>query len=359
MLDLPSVQDGSWKAVGPLAGSAGCGPHANLTDTSFEVILNHHSMGYTKVIRHGALVEIARYSRDLIVPSMRSHVFVRAKREAGVKKMRQNIQRARRNVRRMVATAMWSMGTPIFATFTYNEGKAWTPEKALKDWAAFTRRMAKVWPDAMYIRVFEKHKKGDIHIHAIFFGIPSHLPCTMQPKTGRHICPKANKCEWRTGSLRKLWGHGHVRLEWTNSPEKAAAYLSKYIMKAHEEGDWEMFGRHAYSINYAYRTFMAKARAIGVVAEWSTHLDGSGVIADRAAEMESVATEVGYSNTFSTAWLGECSFRTVLLPEDYKTVWIPRPPRVPRSEAPWENIIDERPGPDMRPRLFGNKSDLE
>lgn len=272
-------------------------------------------MGFLKVLRHGSTVEIARYSRDLVRPPKGGRVFIRAPRTEQSKKLLQNIQRARRNIRRQVATAVYFKGRPAFATFTYGENKAWTVEKALKDWKEFTYKIRKEYPDVSLIRVFEKHKKGDLHIHCIIFGLPATLPCIVQNKTGYHNCPASRPCERKLRSMRTIWAHGHVDLAWANKVERAGSYIAKYLTKGE---DWRMFGRHLYSANTALHELVKMAKERGVYWDKSTFKDGQGLEAE-VEVLRAYAVELGMPRVFDTYWLGQCTYQSITIDKAYQS----------------------------------------
>lgn len=65
-----------------------------------------------------------------------------------------------------------------------------------------------------YIGVVEKQKRGAIHYHVIFFGLPF---------------IKANK-------LKDLWSHGNIKVNKINIDDGLSSYLSKYITKDLDNG---------------------------------------------------------------------------------------------------------------------------
>jgi hypothetical protein len=150
-----------------------------------------------------------------------------AKREA-------NLYRAARRAKTKVRRLVKSMGLNSLLTLTYRENvtEIATAKKHLEE---FVRRVRRVLPGFAYVVAFERQQRGAWHMHLAVHRLPQNLPDTKGVKVK----------SWNV--IRKIWLSvtqslgGNIdekkRKRWTRqSSAKLAGYLSKYMMKAFEEG---------------------------------------------------------------------------------------------------------------------------
>src|SRR5204862_2633516 len=102
-------------------------------------------------------------------------------------------------------------------------------------------------PSLAWVRVFERHKSGALHVHFI---------------SSRTV---------RKRHLARLWGHGFVdagRAAGTGGREmarSAARYAAKYIGKSTVAG----FGRHSYEVRQGFQPAVRLGRFAGDAVAWT------------------------------------------------------------------------------------------
>lgn len=251
--------------------------------------------------RYGDVVKIVRFEKTLLVGYKR-HNFVRRIKSKNTLKQTQNIWRAKNKINEYITVCNHVLKNPAFATFTYTKPQN-DINQAIQDWRDFTRRIKKHFPDVAFLRVPERHKSGAVHFHAVMFGLPSNLPCTMI-KRGRywiHSCPKTKPCERQLRALAGIWAKGFVDLSEARKPEALGVYLSKYLTKG--EPDWTLFGSQVYSPNFKMYQVLRQAKTDGLYYKISSHSNPYGV--DFVEEdLKDVLLPVKFGQ-FSTKWLGE------------------------------------------------------
>jgi len=300
-------------------------------------------MGFQKLLRHGIHVEIASYSRDLIRPPKKRFMYIKKKAEDAKpesKKMLQNVMRSRRTIRRYASVLNYMYSNPAaFITFTYKpEFQTKEFSKAFDDWKKFSRRLKSHYPDVSTIRVAERHEKGDIHLHAIVWGLPPEMVCNVGKKK-QHFCTHEQRrwCERGgkvpTSNNRKiagLWQLGYVDLARVRYPERVGAYIGKYLTKTDGMQDWRAFGRQMVSTNDTVHAKLARAREIGVYGEVSTYKDGEDAVVAKIAHLKSNAAVTRADTQFDTHWLGKCTYSRLSLHRDFKT-----------SEEYWTKFVED------------------
>jgi len=287
------------------------------------------SVNFLKILRHGNTLEVARYGRPLIRDHLEGRVFTRRKKDETTLKLGFNLQRAKRTIRRAVATTSYYQGRPAFATLTYKK-QEYDIQKALSDWRAFTQRMKKFFPDAAYIRVPERHKKDGIHFHMVIFGLPATLPCITKKvsayKRPIHDCPESRPCERKLRLLAKAWGLGYVDLNVVRRPERIGSYLAKYLTK--DAPDWRMFGHHVVSSNLAMHKQLQYARSDGTLWDMSSYKDGDGLWNELETVLAKATTISDRPEAFMTKWLGMCRYSVYEVPKgtifDDRLAWAER-----------------------------------
>lgn len=129
------------------------------------------------------------------------------------------------------------LGLDSLLTLTYraNQTDLALTKRHMKE---FVRRMRRALPGWVYVAAFEKQKRGAWHVHMATHALPAVMAASNGVKVKSFNVVRAI---WRsvTGEL-----GGNIdqkaRKRWTrHTTGKLAAYLSKYMMKAFEEGeDW-------------------------------------------------------------------------------------------------------------------------
>jgi len=264
-----------------------------------------------KISRFGATLQVIRYEKPLL-PTPGGGILHKKHRTRTMnqyispQKLEHNIRRTKRRIRQFVSAVAYVRGAPSFATFTYDSDQH-DMQQAIADWKLFTRRMQKNFPDAGFVRVPERTKKGNVHFHAVIFGLPPNLPCVMK-KRGKywmHACSKERACERKLRALAAVWGHGFVDLNVVRSPQSVGAYVAKYLTKG--KPDWTLFGHHVATCNRKMYEFVAEARAKGVLYELSSY-SSPVAVSMTLDDMHDVA-EIRSVSEFDTQWLGKARCR--------------------------------------------------
>lgn len=122
-------------------------------------------IAYAKTIRCGNYVEVRQYEQPVY------HGFT-AKRTSSVRKpgrerRADNVARSKKTLLRKTL-ANTSQFRSIFFTLTYERNEV-SRGVVLEDTRVFIRKLRKAYPRAGYMYVFEKQKRGAIHVHMLVF----------------------------------------------------------------------------------------------------------------------------------------------------------------------------------------------
>lgn len=188
-------------------------------------------MGYNKLIAYGNKVEIYEYEKNLPERlgknEIRNESRVRdegmasgrndaMRREERRGKRLDNARRATMAFRRLVASNLGKPPNPILITLTYAENIE-DIKRGYKDFRSFIQRLRdKFGPSFRYIAVPEFQRRGAIHYHALFWGLP----------------PDIYERERETRLVASLWAVGFVFIKQTDGDDRLSTYLSKYMSKA-------------------------------------------------------------------------------------------------------------------------------
>lgn len=188
-------------------------------------------MGYNKIISYGNTLELYEYERDIIRLRPTIINVIEGKlddKNLGVNgkdnlseqiklgKRQDNARRASMDFRRIVASNLGGLTRPLLITLTYREN--FTDLKgAYKHLSSFIQSLRhKYGKDFRYVCVPEFQKRGAVHYHALFWGLPKEV--FLLERTDR--------------TLARLWSWGYVFMKETDGDEKLSFYLSKYMAKA-------------------------------------------------------------------------------------------------------------------------------
>ena len=140
-------------------------------------------------------------------------------------------RRAKTRVRRMVKV----MGLDALLTLTYQANQT---DQALckRHMKEFIRRMRRLIPGFQYVAAFETQKRGAWHVHLATHALPRELPAANGVKVKSFNIVRA---VWRSvvGELGGNIDQQRRKRSSRQSSSKLAAYLSKYMLKAFEDGD--------------------------------------------------------------------------------------------------------------------------
>jgi len=247
-------------------------------------------MAYTKAIIYGDTIEVYSYEKNIRTnEAPKRGVSSRANRslfrDVGTtgetirrQKRQDNITRSVRSFRRLVKCQLGFSDAPILASVTYADNQS-DPRTAYKDWNAFSIAMRGTFgAKFVYIAVPEFQKRGAIHFHALFWGLPKNI--------------SSEEREFRT--IARLWGHGFVDLIQTDGNEKLSSYLAKYMSKAY--GDERLFGFRAYRCSRNVQRPVIEKNLGGLAYLQEVY----GVGGDNSPVQDV---------SFSTKWLGKGRFR--------------------------------------------------
>lgn len=192
-------------------------------------------MGYNKIISYGNFIEIYEYERDIVRVGRRKHhhkctvdcfnksvgthgedSLSKRNSKNALGRRPDNARRASLDFRRVVAANLTRPERPVLVTLTYGENQCdlTTGYRHFSTYIQTLRyRYGKTFK---YICVPEFQKRGAVHFHALFWGIPEEVFLS----------------ERETRTLAGLWGHGFVYLKQTDGNEKLSFYLTKYMAKA-------------------------------------------------------------------------------------------------------------------------------
>ena len=247
-------------------------------------------MGYKKLIVFGNNAELYEYEKNLGI-----HRSNRGKRKSNddlpdmvvggetalqerrLGKRKDNSQRASMAFRRLVLSNLDGVERPLLITLTHAENLT-DLRQGYKNYTSFIQALRYKYGKLFrYISVPEFQKRGAVHFHALFWGLPFELFLS----------------ERKTRTLATIWGKGFVYLKETDGNEKLSFYLSKYMAKAFM--DIRLKNQKAY---VASRNCL-RPYVVGGIENVSWLID------------DYLGTDIPEINEkrFSTAWLGECRFR--------------------------------------------------
>jgi len=154
-------------------------------------------------------------------------------------------------------------GLAWLVTATYRPPQPTDPDVVLRDCHAFQRRLAAARPGLVWVRVFERHASGTLHVHYLTNG-----------PHGR---------ERETREIAGIWGHGFVdarrikarRGGAREAARAAARYGAKYLGKGAATG----FGRHSYEVREGYQ------ETPRTVAGWTRDQAWAAVVASMGGEV--------------------------------------------------------------------------
>lgn len=191
-------------------------------------------MGHVKIISYSNILEIYEYEYDIIrlvgrgegkrkviagdkdMGIGRKNTLQKGDDSNSLGKRPDNARRASMAFRRIVASNLGGSSRPILVTLTYRDNLT-DLKRAYRHYSSFVQSLRhKYGKTFKYICVPEFQKRGAVHFHALFWGIPEEVFLL----------------ERRTRTLAKIWGKGFVYLKETDGDQKLSFYLSKYMTKA-------------------------------------------------------------------------------------------------------------------------------
>ena len=257
-------------------------------------------MGHVKIISYADIVEIYEYERSILVLRGRGkpskgedenrdgNSCVETGGEDPLQKRKlgkrpDNARRAKVAFRRIVASNLDATATPILVTLTYRDNLT-DLSLAYRHFSAFTGALRRTHGKAFkYICVPEFQKRGAVHFHALFWGLPKEVVLS----------------ERRTRALAGLWSKGFVFLKETDGSQKLSGYLAKYMTKAFTDPRLKNQKSYVASKNIARPLIQSGSFPIQEVLFQFGVLDIEPVV----------------DKTFTTSWLGNGRYR-IFRPND-------------------------------------------
>lgn len=147
-----------------------------------------------------------------------------------------NRKRAARRAKTRLRRTVKVLGLDALLTLTYraNQCDLALCKRHLKE---FVRRMRRAIPGFVYVAAFERQKRGAWHVHMAIHALPRELPARNGVRVKSFNVVRA---VWRAVVGDELGGTiNQQRRKWHSqqSTGRLAAYLSKYMLKAFEDGD--------------------------------------------------------------------------------------------------------------------------
>jgi len=248
-------------------------------------------MPYAKAIIYGKFLELYTYEKNVRInggrrgkvqsDSLWSDIPVSSgvEVEKAIQKRQGHKKRAVSSFRRLVLANNGFTHSSALVTLTYSSN-----QKDLgigyKDFHTFIVAMRRKYGQVFrYIAVPEFQKRGALHFHTLFWGLPE------------NICRE----ERRTRMVASLWGRGFVDCFETDGSSKLAGYLAKYMSKSYE--DLRLAGKKAYRCSRnVFRPLVE--RDVGASLLYLNHQYGIGVDNPPCKDVE-----------FDTQWLGKGRYR--------------------------------------------------
>ena len=233
-------------------------------------------MTYIKTITYGDNIEIYQYDHKPpphIVGKKRKEK-IEPDEERKFEKRKDNAIQAQRNFRRLVGANLSS--SPLLISLTYKENME-NITTAYKDHKSFIQALRyEFGKDIKYIAVPEFQKRGAVHFHSLFWGLPREV--FLKEKETRHIA--------------EMWGHGFIDVIETDGHGKISSYLAKYMAKA--------FTDRRLRNQKAYATSRNVTRPV---------VEKDGLILPLLyAHVEENALPI-IDSRYNTKWLGNCHYR--------------------------------------------------
>lgn len=246
-------------------------------------------MGFNKYIRSGSQLELYEYQYEINHIGRNTRSIKTISKGEGLDdsgkdtleaerrtRRRDNASRATMAFKRLVLSNLSPTDKPLFVTCTFSENRRNIAE-ANRLFHIFTIRLRRTYGNSFrYIAVPEFQKRGAVHYHALFWGLPDETVVN----------------ERRDRKIAKLWGKGFVDIIETDGHEKISSYLAKYMGKAILDN--RLYGKRAYM---ASRNVRRPITSSGFPLWW---------VED---EFELSTIEPLLSKDFVTQWLGQGRYK--------------------------------------------------
>jgi len=230
---------------------------------------------YTKIIRSGNYLEMYEYERPPYKNRHKRKVKPRIVRS--FTRRIDNVWKLQKSFLRLVRSNLVGEEVPCFVTFTMREIVSISVAYGFFTKAVKTLRID-LGGDFRYIAVPEWQKRGAVHFHVLFWGLPVNI--VDNERVTRYIA--------------NVWGEGFVDLVKTDGSYKIAGYIGKYMSKALY--DKRLLGKKAYSCS---RNCLRPMSYAGEVCFSDNVRD----------ELGAVDKYIVFQKSFDTMHLGRCDYK--------------------------------------------------
>ncbi len=186
-------------------------------------------VSWRKIIRYGNHIEIYEYEKEPDVLGRRRGISktdsdnldlgaggTDTLSEGELGKRQDNARRASLAFRRLVLSNLSGTELPLLLTLTYSENIT-DLATGYSDYRTFIQALRNKYGKAFkYICVPEFQRRGAVHFHALFWGLPSEVFSQ----------------ERQTRTIAVMWGNGFVYMKQTDGNDRLSSYLVKYMAKA-------------------------------------------------------------------------------------------------------------------------------
>lgn len=205
-----------------------------------------------------------------------------------------NKERAARRAKTKVRRLCKAMGVDALLTLTYRENQR-DLELTKKHLKEFVRRVRRLVPGFAYVAAFERQKRGAWHVHMGIHALPFNLPWAGVKVKSYSVI----RAVWRAvvGELGGNIDQARKKRHSRRTPAKMASYISKYILKAFEEGEdySNRYSASACTLPPAVRMRFQSANMADLIAL--------------------VYSEMGEAGTLTSPWLSSFGDRFFLVAE--------------------------------------------
>lgn len=192
-------------------------------------------------------------------------------------KRKDSAKRAELVFQRLVAANLIGTETPVLFTLTYAKNET-DIAQGYRDFNAFIKALRYRYGGLFkYVSVPEFQKRGAVHFHALFWGLPK----------------KAIAEERNTRFFAGIWGRGFLYIKYTDGNVKLSHYLSKYMAKSFVDKRLKNQKSYVASRNILRPIYQSGFDNVDLVLEaWG--------IVDNSAVQDKI---------FDTQWLGKGRYR--------------------------------------------------
>jgi len=204
-------------------------------------------------------------------------------------KRKDNASRASMAFRRLILSNLGGTELPVLLTCTYAENQT-DIKQGYKDFCSFIQALRHKFGKVFrYIAVPEFQRRGAVHFHALFWGLPQ----------------AAIETERHTRLVAGMWGHGFVYMKETDGNDRLSSYLAKYMAKSFI--DYRLKNQKAYTCSRN----LLRPQIVGGMNNFTL---------DAVVEEMGVTGQPKVDKTYDTHWLGKAHYRVYNLEENDKNL---------------------------------------